>query len=496
MIKIYLSLFVKQSTYHVKNTLNAGLPFISVAIASLLPFKLFAQAPVISYSGPQSYTAGIAITPLAPTSSGVAVAGYRGVSVNIGSGFSGPQGVAVDAAGNVYVADTQNNLVKKIPVGGGAPVTLGSGFSQPEGVAVDAAGNVYVADFGNDAVKEIPAGGGAVITLAVDNVANPSLYPPVAVAVDASGNVYATDTFWAFKIPAGGGTPVIIGAFANTYGNPSEGIAIDAAGNVYVANAYGIAEIPAVGGHQFDLSQFNAGGNSDATGVVVDGSGDIFVVAAGNPVSGVQELPVGGGALISIGSGFNSPFGIALDGAGNVYVADNGDSNVKEIMPNGGYYISGQLPAGLSFNNATGVISGTPMVSIPATKYTVTAWNSNGHGSATVTIAVDLPPLPTVSYSSPQTYIEGTSITALTPSSTSVGSPGYNGTPVTLASGFADGSSVAVDTAGNVFVADNNNGVVDKIPAGGGCQNKLGILYRTEGRSGRYRRECLRGKRR
>ena len=108
----------------------------------LLSFNvLFAQAPTISYSSPQSYTVGTAITALAPTSSGVGAVGYSS-PVTLGSGLNSPYGLAIDASGNVFVADEGNHLVKKIPVGGGAVITLGTGYAGPFGVAVDAAGNV------------------------------------------------------------------------------------------------------------------------------------------------------------------------------------------------------------------------------------------------------------------------------------------------------------------------------------------------------------------
>lgn len=84
-------------------------------------------------------------------------------TTTLGIGFFEPEGVAVDGAGNVYVADSGDNAVKEIvAVGGSIPTSnptiniLGSGFRNPEGVAVDGAGNVYVADFNNSAVKEIP----------------------------------------------------------------------------------------------------------------------------------------------------------------------------------------------------------------------------------------------------------------------------------------------------------------------------------------------------
>ena len=113
----------------------------------------------------------------------------------LSSSFNGPSGVAVDAAGNVYVADLGDNAVKEIVAATGVAKTLSSGFDQPSGVAVDAAGNVYVADTGNNAVKEILAASGAVITLAS------GFRTPTGVAVSANGRVlYVIDyeNIWKF----------------------------------------------------------------------------------------------------------------------------------------------------------------------------------------------------------------------------------------------------------------------------------------------------------
>ncbi len=75
--------------------------------------------------------------------------------VTLGSGFLAPDGVEVDSSGNVYVADTGHNAIKKMDSSGNNIVTLGSGFSTPVGVAVDSSSNVYVGDSGNNAVKKI-----------------------------------------------------------------------------------------------------------------------------------------------------------------------------------------------------------------------------------------------------------------------------------------------------------------------------------------------------
>jgi sugar lactone lactonase YvrE len=175
--------------------------------------------------------------------------------------------VAVDASSNVYVADTGNNEIREITPAGVVTTLAGStsagsgdgtgsaaGFNSPSGVAVDASGNVFVADSGNNKIRKItPAG--IVTTLAgsgaygsADGVGrSASFYGPVGVAVDASGNVYVADQTnnEIRKITPAGVVTTLAGSIAAgsadgtssaaSFNNPS-GVAVDASSNVYVAD--------------------------------------------------------------------------------------------------------------------------------------------------------------------------------------------------------------------------------------------------------------------
>jgi len=333
-------------------------------------------APVISYSSPQTYTTNVVITPLAPTSSGVATPGYSGIPVILGSGFIGPTGVAADAAGDVFVADYGNKAAKEIAAGSSIPVAIGSGFTSPFGVAVDAAGDVYVADYGASAVYKIPAGNGTPVTI------GSGFNHPTGVAIDAAGDVFVADhgNNAIKKIPAGSNTPAAIGS---GFSGPI-GIAVDAQGNLYIGDAgnNAVKEIPAGSNTPAVIGS----GFSKPYGVAADASGNVFVADYSN--NAVKEIPAGSTTPVTLGAGFKTPEGVVADGAGNVYVADQGNNAVKRIKPVGGYYIGPFLPAGLSFANATGTISGTPTGSSPATNYTVTAYNTIGGTPAMVNIKV------------------------------------------------------------------------------------------------------------
>jgi len=349
---------------------------IAGSAAATLSITVINSIPAVSYAGPQNYTLNTAITPLAPTSSGIAAVAYNSTTVALGSGFSGPTGVTLDAAGDVYIADRGNKVVKKIPAGSSTPQTISATFSSPYGVAVDAAGDIYVTDYSANALYKVPGGNGTRVTV------GSGFKNPTGVAVDAAGDVYVADygNNAIKEIPAGSNTPVAIGSGFN---EPA-GVAVDAQGNVYVGDRgnNAVKEIPAGSNTPVVIGS----GFNNPFGVAVDASGNVYVGDYSN--NQVKMIPAGSSAPVAIGSGFSNPDGLAVDGAGNVYVADNANNAVKQIKPVGGFYIGPFLPAGLSFNNTTGIISGTPTAASPATNYIVTAYNNIGSIAATVNIAV------------------------------------------------------------------------------------------------------------
>ena len=328
------------------------------------------------------------------------VAGTAGVAGSIdGTGtaaqFNNPIGVAVDVAGNLYVGDTDNNTIRKVVAATGVVTTLagsavmsgsieGTGsaarFKKPIGVAVDTAGNLYVADVGNHTIRKVVVTSGVVTTLAgsVEMIGSSDgtgtaarFYNPSGVTMDGTGNLYVADAgnHTIRKVVAATGVVTTVAGSANLSGssdgtgtaarfyNPF-GVAVDGSGNLYVTDSFNntIRKVVMATGAVTTLAgTAGTAGSSDGTGtaaqfsrpagVTLDGTGNLYVADGGNNT--IRKVAVATGAVTTVagtagvtggfdGTGataqFNSPVGLTLDGAGNLYVADSMNDTIRKMV--------------------------------------------------------------------------------------------------------------------------------------------------------------------
>ncbi len=430
--------------------------------------------------------------------------------------FYWPVGVAVDGSGNFFVADTDNNTIRRITPAGVVTTLAGTAgssgsadgtgaaarFWNPEGVAVDGSGNVFVADSWNNTIRKITPSG-VVTTLAgganqtcgsADGTgAAASFCIPTGVAVDGTGNIFVADSYnnTIRKITASGVVTTLAGtagshgsvdgtgaaaSFSMSFdpaqnsflaGTPS-GVAVDGAGNVFVADwgNNNIRKITPRGvvttlAGSADQSPGSADGTGAAAsfnwpeGVAVDGSGNVFVADSRNntirritPAGVVTTLAGTAGSWGSAdGTGaaarFNGPSGVAVDGAGNVFVADS-DNTIRKITP------TRAVTTFAGTADSTGSSDGTG----------ATARFSSPSG-----VAVDGAGNVFVADSGNNTIRKITPAGMVTTLAGAASSGSADGTGA--AARFNSPESVAVDGAGNVFVADWGNSTIRKITPSG-----------------------------
>jgi sugar lactone lactonase YvrE len=323
--------------------------------------------------------------------------------------FYEPTSIATDAAGNLYVTDSGNNTIRKLaPVGANWMVTTIAGtagfsgpadgtngtaqFSDPSGIAVDAGGNLYVADAGNQTIRKLtPSGTNWVVTTIAGTPYNfgsldgtnqvAQFFGPSGIAVDGAGNLYVADNINSTirKITPVGTNWVVttIAGAAQNYGsadginqaaqfNYPYGIAADQAGNLYVADTY----------------------NNTIRKIVPSGTNWVTSTLAGVPGgSGGSADGTGAGAL------FSNPYGIAVDGAGRVFVGDTLNGTIR----------MGQL------------ISAVPNLNISVTAPASVTISWAAAGSFTLQTNKDLTPGNWVNYGNPPASNNGTNSVTISP---------------------------------------------------------------------------------
>ena len=504
---------------------------------------------------------------VSPTGLIVTVAG-NGTAGSAGDGgpataavLNRPVAVAVDGAGNLYIADLDNQRIRKVGVNGVITTLAGVGSAEysgdggpagraqlnsPEGVVVDWAGNLYIADTNNQRVRVLGPDG-IIRTAAGSGVAGFSgdagpagsamLSAPLRVAVDNAGNLYIADAgnHRVRKVGLDGKIRTLAGnGIANSAGNGGPatsavldqpvGLAVDAAGTVYVADQqeHRVRQVSPSGTIQTRVGTGEAGFSGDdgaagaallrtPTGLAVDSSGNLYVADSGNHCvrrvtrNGIITTVAGNGTPGFAGDGGPAgaaslffPTGVAEDGTGNLYIADTGNHRVRKVSASGtistvagdgiptfagdgGQAVAASLlaPTGVALDSAGNLYLAEPagqrLRKVDRTG-TITTFAGNGtrglagDGGPAVQASFNMP-FGVAADSAGNVYIAdqlNSRVRRVGPEQviTTVARGGQNfpgdGGPATAAMLF-DPLAVAVDATGNLYIADTGNGLVRRV---------------------------------
>jgi uncharacterized repeat protein (TIGR01451 family) len=428
-----------------------------------------------------------------------------------------PVGLAVDTSGNLYISDSGNNRIRKVTSDGVIQTVAGNGtygFSgdggpatsaqlrNPYVVAVDTAGNLYFSDGGNNRIRKVTLDG--VIRTVAGNgtygysgdgglATSGQIWGVSGLAVDTAGNLYLADSVnnrirkvtpdGVIQTIAGNGAPGFSGdgglATSAQLERP-EGIGLDAAGNLYILTSnpafsssgsnrirkvtldgviHTVAGNGTIGFGGDGASAISAQFSSIPRDLAIDAIGNLYIADTGNnrvrkvTLDGVIRTAAGNGTFGFSGDGgpaaaalFDTPLGIAMDAAGNLYIADAGNNRVRKVTPD--RVVSTVAGNGISGFSGDGGAA------------------TDAHLSSPYSVAVD---------AAGNLYIADFSnhIRRVTPDGVirtfaGNGISGFSGDggPATSAS-FSSGSGMTLDAVGNLYIADSGNGRVRKVTTGG-----------------------------
>lgn len=351
------------------------------------------------------------------TYAGNGTAGFSGDGAAANAAqLSGPAGLWVDGAGNLYIADQFNHRLRKVDAGsrnistiagngtmgfaGDNAAATSADLNTPGDVVVDSAGNIYIADTGNDVIRKVTSGGtistfagnyGAGFNFGGDGgAASGAVFnTPSAVVLDSSGNLYIADTVnnRIRKVSASNNIVTTLAGqdasgFAGDNGraifaklNAPRGLAVDASGNLYIADSlnHRIRKVTPAGIISTVVGSGTPGFSGDGgpalnaqlnrpLAITLDAAGNMYIADSFNSrirkvsSSGIITTIAGNGSFGYNGDGYPAtsfplkfPSGVAVDGAGNVYIGDTQNNAVRLLTP--------QAPPSPPSVSANGVIS-------------------------------------------------------------------------------------------------------------------------------------------
>jgi trimeric autotransporter adhesin len=350
-----------------------------------------------------------------------------------------PRNVAVDSGGNLYISDFGANQVYRVTSGGILSLVAGTGtagfsgvgtsallaqLSAPAGLAVDSSGALYVADSGNNLVRKVYNGviinvfntaaptGVALDSTGMLYVAAGSYFGTVVQAiagvtsardltVDSSGNVFTTSGAFVLEVSSGGAVATVAGSGGSPYfggdGGPATsarlnapaGIAADSSGNWYIADtannrirmvtaAGQISTIAGTGtsGLSGDNGPAAAAELNSPQGIAIDSAANLYIADSGN--NAVRKITPGG-TISTIASQLNNPLSVAVDGQGSVYIADSGNNQIVEVNAAGNASTFAKLAGVL----AVALDGSGNVVAADASQIWAIAVDSTGNTSAT-----------------------------------------------------------------------------------------------------------------